>query len=239
MPFRGSKLTQVLKESFVGDKSRCLMIACIAPDMDSCEQTLNTLRYADRVKERNAETGALPSKFKRGGRRRTSTMARSTASISSIVSTSDQSMPSQSMRNKKIAAGKVTNTVPADSFEDDSLSDNKSSSLKESGGENPAETTRAETRSANQFKAPISPTFSRAVSADDGDTDALLAAVLSEDASALVSVSDNSAEVKEANSLVEELVATHESFLSAVLGMVQVRFIASGMKICWFELAVS
>lgn len=33
VPFRGSRLTQVLKESFVGENSRCLMIACIAPDM--------------------------------------------------------------------------------------------------------------------------------------------------------------------------------------------------------------
>jgi kinesin family protein 2/24 len=49
-PFRGSKLTQVLKESFVGN-SRTVMIATIAPNSSSCENTLNTLRYAYRVKE--------------------------------------------------------------------------------------------------------------------------------------------------------------------------------------------
>lgn len=59
IPFRGSKLTQVLKDSFVGDNSRCCMVACISPDIGNCEQTLNTLRYADRVKERNPETGIL------------------------------------------------------------------------------------------------------------------------------------------------------------------------------------
>lgn len=37
------------------------MISCISPDIGNVDQTLNTLRYADRVKERNAETGALPS----------------------------------------------------------------------------------------------------------------------------------------------------------------------------------
>jgi kinesin family protein 2/24 len=59
IPFRGSKLTQVLKESFVGENSRMVMVACIAPNMSNCEHTLNTLRYADRVKERNSTTGAL------------------------------------------------------------------------------------------------------------------------------------------------------------------------------------
>lgn len=59
IPFRGSKLTQVLKDSFVGENARCCMVACISPDIGNCEQTLNTLRYADRVKERNPETGVL------------------------------------------------------------------------------------------------------------------------------------------------------------------------------------
>jgi kinesin family protein 2/24 len=59
IPFRGSKLTQVLKESFVGKNSRSVMVACIAPNISNCEHTLNTLRYADRVKERNPETGNL------------------------------------------------------------------------------------------------------------------------------------------------------------------------------------
>jgi len=51
VPFRGSKLTAVLRDSFVGDQARTVMIANISPNNSSVEHTLNTLRYADRVKE--------------------------------------------------------------------------------------------------------------------------------------------------------------------------------------------
>ncbi|KAG2427383.1 hypothetical protein HYH02_014603 [Chlamydomonas schloesseri] len=51
VPFRGSKLTAVLRDSFVGDQARTVMIANISPCSSSVEHTLNTLRYADRVKE--------------------------------------------------------------------------------------------------------------------------------------------------------------------------------------------
>ena len=59
-PFRGSKLTQVLKDSFVGN-SKTTMIANISPASNCCEHTLNTLRYADRVKELKKDQNGRPN----------------------------------------------------------------------------------------------------------------------------------------------------------------------------------
>ena len=50
LPFRQSKLTLVLRDSFIGN-CKTLMIANVSPSSDSADHTLNTLRYADRVKE--------------------------------------------------------------------------------------------------------------------------------------------------------------------------------------------
>jgi len=55
VPFRGSKLTAVLRDSFIGKEARTVMIANVSPNSLSVEHTLNTLRYADRVKELRKE----------------------------------------------------------------------------------------------------------------------------------------------------------------------------------------
>ncbi|XP_069137468.1 uncharacterized protein [Argopecten irradians] len=56
-PFRQSKLTHILKDSFTGNSRTC-MIANFSPSNISCEHTLNTLRYADRVKELRRDPSA-------------------------------------------------------------------------------------------------------------------------------------------------------------------------------------
>uniref|UniRef100_A0A674P1H0 Kinesin-like protein n=1 Tax=Takifugu rubripes TaxID=31033 RepID=A0A674P1H0_TAKRU len=58
IPFRMSTLTKVLRDSFIGEKSRTCMIAMVSPGMASCEYTMNTLRYADRVKELNCNSAS-------------------------------------------------------------------------------------------------------------------------------------------------------------------------------------
>uniref|UniRef100_A0A668A9E7 Kinesin-like protein n=1 Tax=Myripristis murdjan TaxID=586833 RepID=A0A668A9E7_9TELE len=45
IPFRMSTLTKVLRDSFIGEKSRTCMIATVSPGMASCDYTMNTLRY--------------------------------------------------------------------------------------------------------------------------------------------------------------------------------------------------
>lgn len=55
IPFRGSTLTKVLRDSFIGERSKVCMIAMVSPGNSDAEHTLNTLRYADRVKELNVD----------------------------------------------------------------------------------------------------------------------------------------------------------------------------------------
>lgn len=54
VPFRTSKLTMVLRDSFVSksEMSKIVMIACVSPCMSSSNHSINTLRYSDRLKEK-------------------------------------------------------------------------------------------------------------------------------------------------------------------------------------------
>ncbi|KAM8899993.1 kinesin family member 4 isoform 2-T4 [Spinachia spinachia] len=50
VPYRDSKLTRLLQNS-LGGNSHTLMIACISPADSNMEETINTLRYADRARK--------------------------------------------------------------------------------------------------------------------------------------------------------------------------------------------
>ncbi|KAK6115934.1 hypothetical protein DH2020_008203 [Rehmannia glutinosa] len=52
VPYRDSKLTRLLQDS-LGGNSRTVMIACVSPADINAEETLNTLKYANRVINRD------------------------------------------------------------------------------------------------------------------------------------------------------------------------------------------
>jgi len=58
VPFCGSKLMHVLKESFIGKNGHSVMIACVSPNIGNVEMTY-MLCYANRIKEGNSETSML------------------------------------------------------------------------------------------------------------------------------------------------------------------------------------
>jgi kinesin family protein 2/24 len=52
VPYRGSKLTLILKDCFTSEHAMTTMIATVSPGASAADHTLNTLRYADRIKEK-------------------------------------------------------------------------------------------------------------------------------------------------------------------------------------------
>lgn len=50
VPYRESKLTRLLQDS-LGGNSHTVMLACVSPADSNLEETLNTLRYADRARK--------------------------------------------------------------------------------------------------------------------------------------------------------------------------------------------
>ena len=46
----------VLRDSFLqGEKVKIIMLACVCPGSSSSDHTLNTLRYAERLKEKSGQ----------------------------------------------------------------------------------------------------------------------------------------------------------------------------------------
>jgi kinesin family protein 2/24 len=62
VPYRASKLTLVLKDAFTRSSAKTVMIACVSPAASSADHTINTLRYADRIKERTVGSHAAAAK---------------------------------------------------------------------------------------------------------------------------------------------------------------------------------
>eukprot|EP00826_Nyctotherus_ovalis_P065832 TRINITY_DN9691_c0_g3_i2.p1 TRINITY_DN9691_c0_g3~~TRINITY_DN9691_c0_g3_i2.p1 ORF type:complete len:818 (-),score=217.45 TRINITY_DN9691_c0_g3_i2:41-2494(-) len=50
VPYRNSKLTRLLKES-LGGNTKTVMVACVSPVLSCYEETINTLKYAERAKK--------------------------------------------------------------------------------------------------------------------------------------------------------------------------------------------
>ena len=50
VPYRASKLTRILAE-YLGGQAVTVFLACLNPSEDSMDETIQTLRYADRAKQ--------------------------------------------------------------------------------------------------------------------------------------------------------------------------------------------
>ncbi|CAL2268739.1 unnamed protein product [Prunus armeniaca] len=49
VPFRDSKLTMLLQDSFEDDKTKILMVLCASPDPEEIHKTISTLEYGSRI----------------------------------------------------------------------------------------------------------------------------------------------------------------------------------------------
>lgn len=88
VPFRSSKLTEVLRDSFLGN-CRTVMIGAVSPGSNSCVHTMNTLLYAHHVKELT-----MSAAEKRTGRRTTTVLppasAYTAAAATNVAPTTSQ-----------------------------------------------------------------------------------------------------------------------------------------------------
>lgn len=232
IPFRGSKLTQVLKESFVGKHSRTVMVACVAPNMTNCEHTLNTLRYADRVKERDSETGKLTAAVAAASK-----IPRK-KKIPSLLSRPITAPPGESdldrTSSRKSLIGKedifekhskketmlVSTEEEVDSIESDYVLDSEDDYRSENDNDDYAvqDQTASEDDLDNIFKSPDKISVQNIIASSPflPSKDSKMAKEVHEDR-----LTSNQSKYKSKKEAVQPLVATHRSIMTEMLGMVK------------------
>ena len=67
VPYRNSKLTQLLSAALGTRKSKTLMIATVSPDHDNASETVCSLKFANRVRTVELGDGGMDSAFEGGG----------------------------------------------------------------------------------------------------------------------------------------------------------------------------
>ena len=116
VPFRASKLTLALRDAFVGKGfiNKVIMFACICPGSSSADHTLNTLRYADRLKgKKNTQQYNYPQ----DGRKQSENLLPSSKDIQNVKEDSknkDDPKPKEIQKNKEITPPKPIIPVKED-----------------------------------------------------------------------------------------------------------------------------
>ena len=113
VPYRDSKLTRLLRGS-LGGNHKTLMIACVSPSISNAEETLNTLRYANRTKniKNKAKANVDPgSELVKGLRDQLRMLA------SALLKCGDKTFPPEKL--KELATGSDNNMPVLKPIQDD------------------------------------------------------------------------------------------------------------------------
>jgi kinesin family protein 2/24 len=119
VPYRASKLTLLLKDCFTSSQAKTTMIATVSPGASSADHTINTLRYADRIKEQKAGSATKSSATKK-------TVAKETKPSPPV--TNNENKPPKGI-NEEI---QLRNTVAAVFEQEEDLLNTHMSSISES-----------------------------------------------------------------------------------------------------------
>lgn len=68
VPFRTNKMTLMLKDSFVSDNAKVIMIVCVAPAISFTDHTLITLKYATSFRENQSRLSQIVPAKNFGGK---------------------------------------------------------------------------------------------------------------------------------------------------------------------------